>query len=76
MSFPDAFEGPDQTLFLLELGQFRIIGVGGSEVVVPVADFVAFLVWVTTRHPRLFASAHPEGLKSRLAGLLLHLQRS
>jgi hypothetical protein len=75
MSFPDLLEGPDQTLFLLEVGQIRIIGAQGSEVVAPLADFLAFLVWVTSRYPSLFTAPRPpEGLKARLTGLFLQLQ--
>lgn len=69
MHFPELFEGPAYTLFLLEGDRLRIITGEGEETLVALADLLAFLLHLTAH--RAFALTHrTERLKECLTTLL------
>jgi len=50
MTFPEQFEGPANTLFLRDRKILRILTLPGEEVVLPLADFLSFLLHLTLHH--------------------------
>jgi hypothetical protein len=71
MHFPELFEGPASTLFLLQRNELHIINQEGEEARVVLPDFLSYLFNLTTHHAAALALTHrTERLKARLAALL------
>jgi hypothetical protein len=71
MHFPELFEGPACTLFLLQHNELHIINQAGEEARVALPDFFAYLFNLTAHHAATLALTHKtERLKPRLAALL------
>jgi len=72
MTFPESFEGPSRTLFLRDRHLLRIFAFPGGEAVLPLSDFLDFLLQLTLQHAgTLSLSRRAE----RLTWLLQELQR-
>ena len=70
MTFPEHFEGPAGTLFYLHRHRLWIVS-DDAEVVLPLPDFLAFLVHLAARHAVLLSLAgSAERLHGRLAALV------
>ena len=73
MHFPELFEGPASTLFLLQRNELHIINQEGEEARVALPDFLSYLFNLTTHHAATLALPHrTERLQARLAALLSH----
>jgi hypothetical protein len=71
MSFPQQFEGPAGTLFLRQREGLRIISYEGEETIVPLPEFLGFLIHLTTQHAAVVCVADGAvRLQGRLAALL------
>jgi hypothetical protein len=69
MDFPELFEGPGDTLFLLEGLNLRIISADGEEALVALVDFLAFLLHLTACRV-LIQTNRAEKLQRALAALI------